>query len=234
MLLIPAVKLKCNLSIYCGDIWIQALVLVTLNNTEAFRMEDLVLTQCSESRYQCFLPVVWEWALPWKELSHAAALSVVYALKSAMSAWHLRQQSPWKWVFLGEFEDQCLFWVCLEGENAVGLPPLALCLGLPLDYQREQSDWIHNAVTGCTITGATSKTFWKHCSLSLPCLEPNDPDMDWGPVCCQCFTEVLCAELLGVQEPVWRGNRPVYSSCKLVFIFMCFFIFIFIFFLVVL
>lgn len=59
-------------------------------------MEDLVLTQCSESRYQCFLPVVWEWALPWKELSHAAALSVVYALKSAMSAWHLRQQSPWK------------------------------------------------------------------------------------------------------------------------------------------
>lgn len=73
-LLIPAVKLKCNLSIYCGDIWIQALVLVTLNNTEAFRMEDLVLTQCSESRYQCFLPVVWERALPWKELSHAAAL----------------------------------------------------------------------------------------------------------------------------------------------------------------
>lgn len=34
-------QIKCNLSIYCGDIWIQALVLVTLNNTEAFRMEDL-------------------------------------------------------------------------------------------------------------------------------------------------------------------------------------------------
>lgn len=162
--------------------------------------------------------------LLWKELSQAVAL-LLRRCWSLLWVQGTSDTSPlWNgWVFLGEFEDQYLLWVCFEGENAVGLPTLALCLELSLSYQHEQSDWIQNAVTGCTITYATSKTFWKHWSLSLPCLKPIESDMDWGPVCCQCFTEVLCTELLGVQEPVYRGNRPVYSSCKLVLIFMWFF-----------
>lgn len=151
-------KLKCSLSIYCGTIWIKTLVLVTLNRTEAFRTEGLVLTQLQPE------------------------LASVFSRSCLKWAHHLGKSFPRQQLFC--CEDAEVFWVCRVPQTTVPTERMSLRTGACSAYTLTgRTRWVCRHLwlfaRDCRwVTGLSGQTEYKMQSLAVlsPILHVSCPE----------------------------------------------------------